>query len=317
MPGLAAAGQPTYRGHNVDVDPGIQVIDNSDGSALVQGFFKLFNEQAPSNALGAADFTVKVDGSPVQATITPPNQSTTTKMADIVFCLDISGSMGDEINAVKNNTRGFVNKLSSQNFDVRLGLITFSPSVRKRNNGLFYADAQGFVKEVSGLGVTGGTEEWFDCLVHASQYPYRAGAERVSLLITDENGDRGNYTIATALPVVKNNASTVYGISYRHLSNVVKAVNETNGVLYNINDPFDSILDKIADRIINKYGVSLLTNVGPGTHNLHVAPIANDPGGEDKEPFKIGANPVVSLTQQTQDLINLGVAPGNVTLINL
>jgi hypothetical protein len=317
IPGLVTAGQPTYQGHNVDVDPGIQVVDNADGSALVSGHFKLYNNQAASNALGAGDFTVKVDGNPVRATITPPNQSGTTKMADIVFCLDISGSMSDEISAVKNNTQGFVNKLSSQNFDVRLGLITFggqSPPLRQRNNGQFYADPQAFVNEVSGLRASGGFEEWFDCLVYASQYPYRAGAERVTLLITDENGDNSNYNINTALPVVKNNASKVYGISYSNLGNVVNAVNETGGMLYNIRDPFDSILNKIADSIINKYGVSLITNVGPGTHQLGVVPSTNDPGGYDEEPFKIGANPVVSLTQPTQDLINAGVTPGPNTL---
>lgn len=318
IPGFVTAGQPTYQGHNIDVDPGIQVVDNPDSSALVSGYFKLYNNQAASNALGAGDFTVKIDGNPVPATITVPEQSGTQKMADIVFCLDISGSMNDEINAVKNNTQGFVNKLSSQNFDVRLGLITFgqysAPYLRQRNNGQFYANPQTFVNEVSGLTSSGGTEEWFDCLAQASQYPYRAGAERVTLLITDENGDDNNYNINTALSVVKNNASKVYGISYSHLGNVVKAVNETAGTLYHIGDPFDNILDKIANSIINKYRVSLITNVGPGTHKLGVVPSANDPGGYDEEPFKIGANPVVSLTQPTQDLITAGVAPGSTTL---
>ncbi|HEW97308.1 MAG: hypothetical protein DRR16_21580 [Candidatus Parabeggiatoa sp. nov. 3] len=118
------------------------------------------------------------------------------------------------------------------------------------------------------------------------------------------------YNINSALPVVKNNASKVYGISNGRLSNVVEAVNQTNGTLYNIRDPFESILDSIANSIINTYSVSLLTHVGPGQHWLHVTPIANDPGGEDKEPFKIGANPVISLSQVTQDMINQGVILG-------
>ncbi len=317
MPVLAVAGSPTFSGHNVDLDPGIQVVDNPDGSALLQDFFILFNQHAPSNVLGKHDFTVKVDGNPVAATITPPNTSV-KKMADIVFCMDVSGSMAGEINAIKNNTQSFVNKLSNQNIDVRLGLITFgqypSPYLRSRNNGQFYATEQDFINEFGTLKAYGGTEEWFDCLAHASQYPYRSGAERITLLITDENGDIKNYTINSAITTIKNNASKVYGISYEGLGNVLKAINATNGKLYNIRDPFNTILDNIADAIINKYGVSLLTNVGPGTHYLHVAPIANDPGGEDKEPFKIGANPVVSLTQTTQDAINAGVSPGNVSL---
>ena len=316
IPGFAVAGTPSFQGYNVDVDPGIQVIDNADGSALVIGTFDLYNNQAPNTILDASDFTVKVDGNPTQATIVPPPPP--FKMADIVFCMDVSGSMGGEINAIKANAQAFVNKLSSQNFHVQLGLITFgqrpAPYLRKRYNGQFYPSEQDFINEFSSLQARGGHEEWFDCLVLASQYPYRAGAERTVILITDENGDSKNYNINSALPVVIANATKVYGVSYTRLGNVVKAVNQTNGALYNATDPFDKILDKIADNIIYTYGVSLLTYVGPGDHHLHVAPKTNDPGGEDKEPFKIGANPVIKLTQTAQDLINVGVSPGPVTL---
>jgi hypothetical protein len=312
MPGLTIGGPPSYTGHNVDLDPGIQVIDNPDGSALVSGYFKLFNDQAPSDVLYPADFTVKVDGNPVQATIVRPPKP--KAMADVVFCMDISGSMSRDIQAVKTHTQAFVNKLTSQHFDVRLGLITFGqrsqPFLRQQNNGHFYATEQDFINEVSGLNANGNREEWFDCLVQASQYPYRYGAERITLLITDENGNSKQYNINSALPVIKNNASKVYGISDKSLSNVVQAVNETNGQLYNIRDPFESILDSIANTIINTYSVSLLTHVGPGEHWLHVTPTANEPGGEDKEPFKIGANPVISLSQVTQDMVNQGVILG-------
>jgi len=72
IPGFAVAGTPSFQGYNVDVDPGIQVIDNADGSALVIGTFDLYNNQAPNTILDASDFTVKVDGNPTQATIVPP-----------------------------------------------------------------------------------------------------------------------------------------------------------------------------------------------------------------------------------------------------
>ncbi len=316
IPGLAIGGQPTHQGYNVDVDPGIQVVDYPDGSALVNGNFKLFNDRAPSDALFPADFTVKIDGNVVQATIVRPPKS--KAMADVIFCVDISGSMGSSIQAVKNNTEAFVNKLTSQSFDVRLGLITFGqrskPYLRQRNGGQFYPTPQDFINEVGSLQASGWNEEWFDCLVHASQYPYRFGAERITILITDEKGNNGKYNINTAMPVVVNNASKVYGVSSQSLGNVVKAVTDTNGTLYNITDPFDKILDHIANSIINTYSVSLVTNVGYGTHYLHVTPSSNNPGGEDKEPFKIGANPVVSLSQATKDLIKNGFILGATTV---
>ena len=312
IPGFAVGGQPSYQGFNDDVDPGIQVIDSLNGPALVKANFKLFSDQAPSDALYPSDFTVEVDGNPELATIVRPPQP--KAMADIVFCLDVSGSMGGEIQAVKNNTQGFVNKLTSQNFDVRLGLITFGqsskPYLRKQNSGQFYFSPQDFINEVDGLSATGSHEEWFDCLVHASQYPYRFGAERITILVTDENGDSGQYDITTAMPVVVNNASKVYGVAEPGLGNVVTAVDTTNGTLFNIIDPFETILDSIANSILNTYSVSLSTNAGPGQHDLCVIPISNDPVGKDCESFMIGANPVVTLSQPTQDLVTLGVAPG-------
>ncbi len=314
MPLLAIAGQPTGVGYNTDVSPAIQVIDSTTGPAKVAGTFKLFNGSAASNALGAGDFTVKVDGVVTPAVITPPASGTGQKMADIVFLMDISGSMGSEIVAVKNNTQSFVNALNAQNFDVRLGLITFgarpAPYLKVRNNGQFYASTAAFINEFSGLSVSGGIEEWFDASVLGSQFPFRAGADRILILITDEPGDNKNYTVNTAIPVVKANATTVYGISYPSLANVVNMVNQTGGRLYPINSNFNDILNSIAAQIANNYGVSLLTNAGAGLHYLHVAPTLNDPAGEDKEPFKIGANPVVTLSQATQDLIANGVATG-------
>ncbi|MCP4702358.1 MAG: VWA domain-containing protein [Gammaproteobacteria bacterium] len=308
--GMPAAAQS---GYNVILDPGIQVTDNPDGSSLVTGRFKLFNGQAPSNDLGAGDLSMCVDDLPVQGTIIPPGQGTGVKMADVVFCMDISGSMSGEINAVKNNTAGFVNKLTNQNYDVRLGLITHgqspAPYLRKRNNGQFYTSPQNFLNEVNGLHASGGREEWFDCLVQASQYPFRAGADRIAILVTDENGDSKSYNIDTALPVVVNNAAKVFGISYGNLGNVMKAVNGTNGSLYNIYDPFDDILDKIANSIANTYTASAIISAAPGEHKLCVEPVQNATG-KDEKTFKIGANPVVALTPPTQALVADGVNPG-------
>ncbi|SEH08954.1 VWA domain-containing protein [Candidatus Venteria ishoeyi] len=308
----SAFAQQATQGYNVSLDPGIQVIDNADGSSTIQGRFKLFDGQTPSNTLQSSELSACIDNQTVPSQITTPT-STTRKMADVVFCMDISGSMGNEIQAVKNNTNSFVQKLVAKNYDVRLGLITFgqspAPHMRKRNNGLFYGNEQDFVGEFNGLRASGGFEEWFDCLAEASQYPFRSGADRVAVLITDENGNASKHSLSTALPVVNNNATKVYGISYNNLGNVVQAINQTNGSLFHITDPFDLILDKIADSIVNTYKVSTTTTLPVGQHDLCVEPVFN-PNGRDTKPFKVGANPIVALSSATQQLIKDGVQPG-------
>ncbi len=308
----SAFAQQTTSGYNVSLDPGIQVIDNSDGSSSIQGRFKLYNGQAPSNTLTGSGFRTCIDDNTVPSTIIDPG-TVTRKMADVVFCMDVSGSMGNEIQAVKNNTNAFVQKLISNNYDVRLGLITFggypAPYLRKRNNGLFYKNEQDFISEFNGLKANGGHEEWFDCLAYASQYPFRSGADRVAILVTDENGNSSKYSLGTALPVVNNNATKVYGVSYNNLGNVQQVVHKTNGELFHITDPFDLILDKIANSIVNTYTVSTHAMLSVGQHDLCVEPISN-PIGRDDKTFKVGANPVVALIPATQQLVQGGVTPG-------
>jgi len=50
---------------------------------------------------------------------------------DIVFIFDQTGSMQDEINAVKNNVLMFADILRGSSMDFRLGLITFSDVVER------------------------------------------------------------------------------------------------------------------------------------------------------------------------------------------
>ena len=45
--------------------------------------------------------------------------------ADIVFVLDVTGSMGDEIDGVKNHIVEFADSLSYRGIDFRLGMVTF------------------------------------------------------------------------------------------------------------------------------------------------------------------------------------------------
>ena len=299
--------------YQVKCDPTPVVHENPDGTSTVKLNFYLLKGGVPSNELTAGDFLVYDDGVVVPAIITEP-QAGVNKKADIVFCLDISGSMGDEINAVKNNITDFVNALKSGNFDVRLGLITFGqasqPRLRLRNNGQFYSSLQDFINEVSSLIASGGIEEWYDAIALASQYPFREGASRIIILITDEPGDgTANYpNVDKAIEVVKKNSAKVYGISYSGLQTVVKAVKETGGKLYNITDPFSDILNDIANDIKNMYTLSFVTSDSPGDHAVTVEVVQN--GSNCTAQFKIGANPTIKLTQATQDAVNNGVPVG-------
>ena len=174
---------------------------------------------------------------------------------DIVFCLDISGSMGDEIQQVKDNIGLFVDELKASGLDPRLGLITFGagafPYLEVRNNGEFYESVDDFVSEVATLQASGWREEWFEAVGLATEYDFRPDAAKVIILITDENGDpTTDYPdVDHAIAKVQGVSARVYAISYPYLTNVVRLVDETNDSpvrLKSIEDPFSDILSDFA-----------------------------------------------------------------------
>jgi len=60
--------------------------------------------------------------------VTPPETGGGVRLADIVFLIDVSGSMGGEIADVRNNVNNFANALAASNIDFRLGLVRFGNS---------------------------------------------------------------------------------------------------------------------------------------------------------------------------------------------
>jgi len=65
--------------------------------------------------------------------VVPPNASSGSKLVDIVFLVDNSGSFDDEQNAVRNNMEDFVNQLSASGNDFALGLCRFGQNTQQGN----------------------------------------------------------------------------------------------------------------------------------------------------------------------------------------
>lgn len=121
--------------------------------------------------------------------------------ADVVFVLDVTGSMGWAINGVRDGIRRFAADLSANRIDFRVGLVAFrdltDPGdaalgqmvvLRFRGGEPFTADAEEFRTEVSRLGANGGGDEAessLEAIGEACRLPLRKGATRVFLLITD------------------------------------------------------------------------------------------------------------------------------------
>ncbi len=117
-------------------------------------------------------------------------------VADIVFVIDVSGSMTDVIDGVKNNVGRFVTTLltdpQSTVKDVRLGLVTHDvegrPEVYVRD---FVSEAASFVAAL-GQAPEGGTEFGLPAIDKAADFNWRAVCRRYVVVFTDEPVDGGH-----------------------------------------------------------------------------------------------------------------------------
>ncbi|MEE8410585.1 MAG: vWA domain-containing protein [Myxococcota bacterium] len=104
---------------------------------------------------------------------------------DVVFVLDTTGSMQEEIDGVLANCERFADRLAARGIDARLGLVTFRVGVRQVHS--LTADIQEF-KGWLGLlkAARGGIETPFAAMQTALSFDFRDGAVPLFILITDE-----------------------------------------------------------------------------------------------------------------------------------
>jgi len=106
--------------------------------------------------------------------------------ADIVFVLDVTGSMGNEINDVKNNIVEFSDSLNYRGVDFRLGMVTFLDNIENVYD--FTSDVtlfQGYIGAQYAHGGGDGPENSLDALMRAAQFDFRPAAKRIFIWITD------------------------------------------------------------------------------------------------------------------------------------
>jgi hypothetical protein len=125
----------------------------------------------------------------------PPPSPAHQRRADILFVLDCTGSMGGEINAIRDAITGFADTIQSDGVQVRVGLIEFRDRLcGEEHRALTFAGAVFtqnpvmFRQEVAKLTAGGGGDEpesSLDALLLASRQPFDPEANKVIVLVTD------------------------------------------------------------------------------------------------------------------------------------
>ncbi|MBI2416697.1 MAG: VWA domain-containing protein [Ignavibacteriales bacterium] len=199
-----------------------------------------------------------------------------SEAADIVFVLDVTGSMGDEINAVKQNIIEFADSLTRSGIDFQLGMVTFLDATE--NIYPFTKDIQLFQQQVAVQYAHGGgdtPENSLQALLDASRFSFRNNAKRILIWITDANYQENNSVTSLTRQVVLDSllvkscvvqciGSTAYKTAWYD-----PIVLPTNGKFYDINGNFrDILLDISRLRYLYKYWIQYSSPVNPESKSI-------------------------------------------------
>ena len=247
--------------------------------------------------------------------INSSNSEINVGMCDVVFVLDATGSMGGEINELKNNIISFAKQMEDNKIDVRFGLVEFrdiSCSEKTINHG-FFDNSSDLKNELSKISASGGgdiDESAVDALETARRMDFRNNAMKHFVLITDagyknETSYEGITSMQQVVDSLRVDETTVSVISSGSYESTYKLLYEgTEGEFLNINRDFSTSLLSITKNISNKSSAYTWIRLSDGT----VVKINVDPSKVGKDDTTDtdgdGVPDVKELTNKTEKEFN-------------
>lgn len=181
--------------------------------------------------------------------------ATLTADTDIVFIVDVSGSMGSYINKVQNALNNFADSLTAESVSFRLGLIEFESSAMAYE---FTDNVETFKNNLGNLSIYGGTENGLNAIQTALSMDFREGVTKHFIMLTDEDYDDNNYSSSnldsgTIISLLNNEGVVldVVGSTYDGKDEYEPIANATGGNFYDISSlDYEQLLNDIVQEII-------------------------------------------------------------------
>jgi len=178
---------------------------------------------------------------------------------DIVFVIDESGSMFNDIKALRRKIHSFVDELENSGIDFRLGLVTYGDDVNRVHEPVGDVDAFDFwlSRKLKG----GIMEVGEDAVAEACALELRTNSQKLVIIATDEYIFQG-YGIHDAcelLAMYFAKGISLYQIIDTKQNNAAFLSWFTLGRIYNIKRNFNSILDDLQKELAQKYIVTYTT----------------------------------------------------------
>ncbi|MBN2541875.1 OmpA family protein [bacterium] len=180
---------------------------------------------------------------------------------DILFVIDESGSMFNDINDLRREIYSFVNNLREGGIDFRLGLVVFGDEVTRFHEPVNDPDAFNFwlSHELKG----GFREVTEDGIAKATELDFRKNSQKIIILATDEEVLQGHSenNACTLLDKLFNDGISLYQVVKKHDNNADFISWFTFGRVYNLDDNFSSILGDFQKELTQKYILKYVTSV--------------------------------------------------------
>ncbi|MBD3181454.1 VWA domain-containing protein, partial [Candidatus Poribacteria bacterium] len=260
--------------------------------------------------------------------VTPPDIGAGSRLTDVVFLMDNSGSMDDEIATVEDNMIKFVDNLADSEIDFLLGLCRFGAGSNNgypiiEDNGNLTKDIDYFKETVWKRNRTDGNfEPGWDALYQSTiNFNFRPGAQKVFILITDEtptdNSNYGNYNQNETISILQINSITNFSLIDLNDSHAISdygvITEQTNGQYFDIYSPFDEILDYISSGVANTYLIRYKSS-DPDLNGVerNIEVVVNYQGNQASAfgSYMPGSAPKIERTQDTLALHNQSWAEG-------
>ena len=185
---------------------------------------------------------------------------------DLIFVVDITGTMQTRIDGVVNNLQAFVTNLENRGIDYRLGLILFKDNIERVYQPTISVDV--FLSWVKTLRAAGGGDEKENALealiAVARRITFRPEANKVAILITDapyhQRGERGDgttmQTTESTIDSMNKNDIRVFTVTPPNLKEYQYISSQTRGTNYDIAYNFSTVLENFTRQITNLFQVT-------------------------------------------------------------
>ncbi len=251
----------------------------------------------------------------------------TGALADIVFVIDSTGTMQEEIVTVYSVSQSFADKLADSGVNYQLGLVEFKDRSGPGNPVDLPYKYYGMTEKigvfknwVGGLSASGGgdtPESTLDALAHAANdVPWREGSKRVIILISDapprvpEVADCGDdstspYTYDQVEAGIRSKGIVVHVIGYKShdkpcydkaYAKLVQLASSTGGNFYDFDaaEGISKLITDIGQVISCTFALQMTAECADGT--LRLSARITDPQGSVIEPVEGRASVVANIT---------------------